>query len=100
MEDHIPLRRNEDPSPSHEAARHAAAKLAALKQAARDAVVLWPGRTSKELAKLMALDDNRDVGRRLPELVEDGVLIRGPKRTCTVSGMTAGTWFAKGHPKS
>ena len=83
-----------DPGTSHEAARHVVSSgLQADQQAvALAAVKLAPGLTSNELASQTVLDRYM-LARRLPELEEAGMVWRGPKKPCEVSGRSACTWW-------
>lgn len=94
MSDYLPAR-NTDPCTSHEAARAiiATGDRAHQQQLAYAAVRAFPGRTSLELSHLSGLD-RYALARRLPELVERGLVTQGPKRRCTASarGLNAVTW--------
>ena len=86
--------RTTDISTSHAAAVHVVASgLQALQhdRAAR-AVTAHPGLTSMELAQASG-HDRYMLARRLPELLEDGRVWRGPKKPCEVSGRSACTWW-------
>jgi len=86
--------RNTDISTSHEAAVHIVASgIQAIQQdRAASAVKVNPGLTSMELAKASG-HDRYMLARRLPELLEDGRVWRGPKKPCEVSGRSACTWW-------
>ncbi|WP_313243734.1 winged helix-turn-helix domain-containing protein [Stenotrophomonas rhizophila] len=86
--------RGTDISTSHEAAVHVVSSgLQALQQdRAACAVKQNPGLTSMELAKATG-HDRYMLARRLPELLEDGRVWRGPKKPCEVSGRSACTWW-------
>lgn len=86
--------RNTDISTSHEAAVHIVASgMQAIQQdRAAGAVKANPGLTSMELAKASG-HDRYMLARRLPELLEDGRVWRGPKKPCEVSGRSACTWW-------
>lgn len=83
-----------DPGTSHEAARHVVnSGLQADQQAvALAAVRQVPGLTSNELASQTVLDRYM-LARRLPELEEAGLVWRGPKKPCEISGRSACTWW-------
>lgn len=83
-----------DPGTSHEAARHIVASGVQLDQqaVALTAVRQAPGLTSNELAQRTVLDRYM-LARRLPELEEAGLVWRGPKKPCEVSGRSACTWW-------
>lgn len=87
--------RSTDPSTSDEAARHVVdSGLQADQQAvALAAVKLASGLTSNELAQRTNLDRYM-LARRLPELAEEGLVWRGPKKPCAVSRRSACTWWA------
>ncbi len=86
--------RSTDLTTSHEAARHLVSSGLQSQQQARAAlaVLQHPGLTSNELARQTGLDRYM-LGRRLPELLEDGRAWRGPKKPCEVSGRSACTWW-------
>ena len=58
------------------------------------AVLLWPDRTAYELVKLLDAADVNGVRPRLTALQARGIVARGIKRECTVTGKTAYTWRA------
>lgn len=65
--------RASDPASSHEAAERMNRGVANVqRQQVIDAVWKWPGRTSKELAKLDGELDRHEFGRRLPEAEDAG----------------------------
>lgn len=88
------LARSTDISTSHEAAAHVVSSgLQAIQQDRTAAAVkLHPGLTSMELAKATG-NDRYMLARRLPELMENGRVWRGPKKPCPVSGRSACTWW-------
>jgi DNA-binding MarR family transcriptional regulator len=53
----------------------------------------WPNKTSAELARLAGLDRHA-IARRLPNLAERGLTIRGPERMCSVCHCPCVTWRA------
>jgi len=94
MTSHHHLARSIDISTSHDAAAHvvASGKHAQQQDLAAAAVKVHPGLTSFELAR--AIGECRFMlARRLPELLEDGRVWRGPKKPCEVSGRSACTWW-------
>ncbi|HBS54575.1 MAG TPA: winged helix-turn-helix domain-containing protein [Stenotrophomonas sp.] len=79
---------------SHAAAAHVVSSgLQAVQQdkAAR-AVTQNAGMTSNELSQATGLDRYM-LARRLPELMKEGRVYRGPNKPCPVSGRTACTWW-------
>lgn len=97
----VPRAANADPETSHLAAEQIKASGALGKQQQRvlDAVRCYPGRTSAELASLIAAERKDDystwrtrTGRRLPEL--RGVHIRmGESRVCQATKRECVTWW-------
>lgn len=87
--------RSTDPSTSHEAARHVvdSGLQADQQQVALLALRQASGLTSYELAKRTGLCRYM-LARRLPELEEAGLVWRGPKKPCEVSGRSACTWWS------
>ena len=89
-----PAARNSDPITSHLAAevitRSGKRNLQRIQTAL--AVQAQPGHTSSELSWLLELDRYM-IARRLSECVTAGVVRKGPKRTCGVSGLKALTWY-------
>lgn len=86
--------RSSDIGTSHAAAQHVVSSgLQAHQQdqTAR-AVTAHAGMTSNELAQATGLDRYM-LARRLPELMKDGRVWRGPNKPCPVSGRTACTWW-------
>ena len=82
----------------HPATSHAAAAelvrsgaQAAQKAEVLEAVRRWPGSTARELADASGLTMHV-VGRRLPDLERDGMVERGPARTCRVGRRPGTTW--------
>ncbi len=65
---------------------------AAQQDQAAGAVTSHPGMTSNELSQATCLDRYM-LARRLPELLKDGRVWRGPNKPCSVSGRTACTWW-------
>lgn len=60
-------------------------------RAVQQGVWKWPGRTSRELAKLLGMD-RHEVARRLPDLEKAGLVCKGPARVCREGGTMAVTW--------
>lgn len=89
-----PRASNTDPESSHEAARALDRnKLSEQHETVTAAVNLRPGHTSRELSKEAGLDRYM-LARRLPEL--EGVTVeRGERRKCSVSGLSALTWYPR-----
>ena len=87
--------RHSDPVTSHEAARAiiATGDRAHQQHLAYAAVRAYPGRTSLELSHMTGIC-RWQLARRLPELIERGLVTQGPKRRCTASarGLNAVTW--------
>ena len=52
-----------------------------------------PGCTQRELGQLFSPDDPRRIGRRLAELERMNRARRGWTRRCSISGVTAETWW-------
>lgn len=88
------LARSTDISTSHEAAAHVVSSgLQAIQQdRTANAVKHHPGLTSNELAQATG-QCRYMLARRLPELIADGRVWRGPKKPCEVSGRSACTWW-------
>lgn len=86
-------RREADPETSNIAARKVAPHLADLQRDVLALVKQHPGRTAMELARIYGGPDCRTIGRRLPELVEQGRLSRGDPRACEETGREATTWW-------
>ncbi len=86
--------RSADIDTSHAAAAHVVSsglQAAQQDQAAR-AVSQNAGMTSNELSQATGLDRYM-LARRLPELMKEGRVYRGPNKPCAVSGRTACTWW-------
>lgn len=93
----IRLARTTDPETSKLAAVEAAESAAELQQWAADCVAESPGCTQRELGMRYCSTDPRKIGRRLNECDRRGMVRRGPKRACKVSGRQAETWWPIGH---
>lgn len=91
-----PLARRSHPVTSAMGAAHAASGLRLAQERALTFVARYPGRTGRELASLSGDVDTRTIGRRLPELVERGLLERGDSRKCSMTGRMATTWYPVG----
>lgn len=89
---HAPAR-NTDPITSHLAAAHMQGSGALHRQQSRAlaAVMNYPGLTSNELAKATGIC-RFELARRLPEVAEAGLVVRGAPKRCSVSGRQACTW--------
>lgn len=94
MSAYLPAR-STDPCTSHESANALIATGARAHQQhlALAAVRAYPGCTSLELARMSQMD-RYTLARRLPELIDLGLVTQGPKRRCTASarGLNAVTW--------
>lgn len=96
----MPLARTKDPISSHQAVDEIKSSGTHAEQcnAVAAAVTRWPGRTSAELAHLMAIERHIP-GRRLPDLEFQARVYRGPIRPCTVcltktgAGRPCVTWY-------
>lgn len=92
-----PLSRSGDPTGSYQAAERIQLSGAAGRQrrAVYAALRLHPGRTSRELARLMDVDRYQP-SRRLPELEHAGWVRRGQRRRCSIGGIVSETWWPVG----
>jgi hypothetical protein len=92
-----PAARNTDPSTSHEAAAEITASgLRAFQQAQTvSAIRAYPGHTMQELAALTGLERYM-LGRRVSECETAGLVVRGIKRKCAVTGRSAEPWWPAG----
>lgn len=59
------------------------------------AVRLWPGHTTRELADRIKADRHM-VAKRAADLLESGEVRQGVQRQCRLSGRKAFTWWATG----
>lgn len=90
----IPAARNTDPDTSHEAvANHTGRETHAIK-------VWWavkenPGRTYRELARIVGLDEV-EVMRRLNDLHRKRLVSKGPIRACSTNQHRMCTWILTG----
>ncbi|MEN5419019.1 winged helix-turn-helix domain-containing protein [Stenotrophomonas sp. TWI169] len=86
--------RSTDIETSHAAAAYVVRSglQAAQQDQAAGAVTAHPGMTSNELSQATSLDRYM-LARRLPELMKEGRVWRGPNKPCSVSGRTACTWW-------
>ncbi len=86
--------RHSDPSTSHEAAvaaeRHG--RATAHRRLCLTQVSQQPGLTAAEIAERVGLERHAP-SRRLPELRDDGLVINGPVRSCSVKGRRSLTWI-------
>lgn len=86
--------RSTDPITSHQAARDAERRgvAAAHRLLCLAAVRREPGLTAAEIATRIGLERHKP-SRRLPELRDDGLVINGPARPCSVQGRNSLTWL-------
>ncbi len=94
----LPLSRRTDPISSAEAERRLKIsgrwnnqKLMVLR-----ALEKHPGVTSAELSVAMDAKDRYLCSRRLPDLLKEGKVRKGPIRTCAVCGVGCVTWTVEG----
>lgn len=91
--------RDSDPASSREAAESIRSKADAQARRVAEFVRKWPGRTSLELAALVAAQapeyDRYVLARRLPEAERDGTVKRGNPKLCDVSRHKALTWWPR-----
>lgn len=89
-----PLSRLTDPPTSVLAAKRlrSSGKWGSQKRAVFEALHQNNGSTSAELARIMAADRYLP-SRRLSELVEEGLVLRGRIRKCRVNGNRCLTWW-------
>lgn len=85
--------RHTDPSTSHAAAAAAERRgvAAAHRLLCLAAVTRGPGLTAAEIAERVGLERHKP-SRRLPELRDDGLVVNGPPRLCSVQGRLSITW--------
>lgn len=90
----MPIARQDDPEASHLAAEEitASGRRQNQQREVLALVVRHPGRTSLELSRAGALD-RYVIARRLPELEEGGLVLRGEQRLCSVGRRLATIWF-------
>ena len=89
--------RNGDPETSELASKQILknGSRTAQKERVLKMLVRWPGSrrpTSAELAGFNRVDRHM-VARRLPDLEADGLVTRGEKKQCSVTGKQAITWI-------
>jgi len=91
-----PISRNTDPVTSHLAALEVTQDGTRAKQqrAVLTALKSHPGHTSMELSQFSGVLSRYDFARRLPELEDAGLVMKGPKRRCALTGKQAVTWRA------
>lgn len=87
-----PLARSSDPITSHMGGASIERFLGGLQADALALVKHYPGRTASELAQVGGFPDPRRINRRLPELLREGLVIRGEARRCGVTGRMAYVW--------
>jgi len=97
-----PLARASDGDPSQRGAGHVrrSGKLSRQKARVLAAVQKNPGCTSQELSRLMDERDRYLTSRRLPDLLEDGLVHKGAKRTCGATGQICWTWWSSRSEKT
>lgn len=89
----MPRARRTDPSSSHDAARRISGAISGHQQCqAYAAVRANPGRTSSELAAETGLDRYM-LARRLPELLDEGMVTRRPPRADYYTHRPGVTWW-------
>lgn len=88
----MPRARRTDPSSSHDAARTAGTVSGHQQCQAFAAVRALPGRTSSELSEETGLDRYM-LARRLPELLDEGLVTRKPPRADHFTGRPGVTWW-------
>ncbi len=86
------LARRDDPPESKAAAAEIAPYVESVKQDALDLVDRYPDRTVSELATLFDARDPRQIGRRLPELEADGLVVRFRGDPCSITRRAAARW--------
>lgn len=88
-----PLARTKDPQASHAAAAQLikSGRRRSHKQRVLAAPQRHPHSTSAELAFYCGMD-RVEVARRLPDLAQDGQVMQGNERFCTVSQKNCVTW--------
>jgi len=89
----MPLARDRDPWTSHAAGERCVRsdRLRGQMLLVLLALQKWPGRSSAELSRLAGLD-RYSVARRLPNLAERDMAVRGPARLCSVTHRFCITW--------
>lgn len=93
----VPIARQDDPEASHLAAEEitASGRRESQMRVVLDLVCLHPGSTSLELSRFGALD-RYIIARRLPELEDGGLVLRGEQRICKAGNRLATIWFPVG----
>ncbi len=89
------LARASGPETSKAAAREVAVVLNEMQSWALAHVMNCQGGTASEICEEAGVGDIRKINRRLPELEEKGLVVRGPARVCKVTGKSAATWSPK-----
>lgn len=89
-----PIARQEDPEASHLAAAEVtdSGRRESQLRTVLALVRQHPGSTSLELSRLGALD-RYVIARRLPELEDGGLVLRGEQRICRAGRRLATVWF-------
>lgn len=85
--------KREDPVTSVLSAKAIAGELPGLRAWVARCVRARPGRTGYELAREFSRDDHERLRRRLNEVEKEGVIRRGGKRRCIVTGRQAFVWY-------
>lgn len=91
--------RTTDPATSREAANHVdrTGKAKSQRLACLTEVKRCPGQTAAEIAHQLGLERHAP-SRRLPQLEEQGLVEKGPPRTCKIQGTRSVTWRLVGQP--
>lgn len=91
----FPRARASDPITSHEAADRVTDDGIAHGQRAAilKKVHQLPGSTASEIGRALGHAGNHVACRRLPEILERGLVKRGVPRICTVTSFRAATWW-------
>ena len=85
------LARSSDPSTSKEAAAHIAPKLGKLQESVLLMIAALPGLTVKETADAFGMEE-RQIGRRVSELLKMGKIKVSGSRECEITGRKARTF--------
>lgn len=89
--------RHSDPTTSRDAAAGADNSAKAMREVIAQAVMRWPGRTSRELASLMGVE-YAVVHKRMKELETEQRIRRGgdaKQRRCSIGGRRCETWYPR-----
>lgn len=95
----FPIARRTDPPTSHQAARALtqSGKLARHAAIALDLVIRYPDKTSSELEALAGFGRDGVVRKRLATLRQQGLIVNGPARKCSISGSNCMVWRVATH---